>query len=122
VGTSKVETKSPISAPPRGSSPRAARAWPLAWPSSSGPLSSRLRSLQVGGVLSCEDQLGPRLVHRALAFWMQTTGASLLAVKRCSPARVRMPAKDGRSAPGLLYRAAAAPRGAVLYRPRSGQR
>ena len=27
---------------------------------------------------------GPRLVHGALAFWMQTTGASLLAVSRCS--------------------------------------
>jgi len=38
--------------------------------------------------------------------WMQTTGASLLAVNRCSPARVRMAAQDSRSAYGLLYPAA----------------
>ena len=35
---------------------------------------------------------------RTRAFWMQTTGAAMLAVKRCSIARVRMPAHDGRSA------------------------
>ena len=53
---------------------------------------------------------------------MQTTGAALLTVRRCSPVRMRMLAQDSRSAYGLLYFAAAAPRGAVLYRPRSGQR
>ena len=40
------------------------------------------------------------------AFWMQTTGASLLAVNRCSPAHVRTLAQDSRSAHGLLYLAA----------------
>jgi hypothetical protein len=34
---------------------------------------------------------------------MQTTGASLLAAKRCSLARVSTPAQDSRSAHGLLY-------------------
>ena len=37
---------------------------------------------------------------------MQTVGTVLLAVKRCSIARVRMPARDGRSAHRLLYLAA----------------
>ena len=37
---------------------------------------------------------------------MQTTGACLLAVNRCSPAGVRMPAQDSRSVHGLLYFAA----------------
>jgi hypothetical protein len=37
---------------------------------------------------------------------MQTTGAALLAVKRCSPMRVRMPAQDSRSVHRLLYLAA----------------
>lgn len=41
-----------------------------------------------------------------LAFWMQTTGASLLAVNRCSPVPVRMAAQDSRSAHMLLYLAA----------------
>jgi hypothetical protein len=50
--------------------------------------------------------VGPRLVHGALAFWMQTTGAVLLAVKRRSPACVWMPAQDSRSAYRLLYLAA----------------
>ena len=36
-------------------------------------------------------------------FWMQTTGAGLLAAKRCSLARVPMPAQDSRSAHRLLY-------------------
>jgi hypothetical protein len=36
--------------------------------------------------------------------------------------RVWAAAQDGHRACGLLYLAAAAPRGAVLYRPRSGQR
>jgi hypothetical protein len=36
-----------------------------------------------------------------LSIWMQTTGAYLLAVNRCSPARVRMPAQDSRSAHGF---------------------
>jgi hypothetical protein len=38
-----------------------------------------------------------------LAFWMQTTGARLLAVSRCSSVRVRTHAQDSRSAHGLLY-------------------
>jgi len=37
---------------------------------------------------------------------MQTTGAALLAVKRCSPARVLMAAQDSRSTHGLLHLAA----------------
>ena len=40
------------------------------------------------------------------AFWMQTTGACLFAVERCSPVRVWMAAQDSRSAHGLLYFAA----------------
>lgn len=39
---------------------------------------------------------------------MQTTGAALLTVRRCSPVRMRMLAQDSRSAYGLLYFAAAA--------------
>ena len=50
--------------------------------------------------------LGPRLVHGALAFWMQTSGTTLLAVERCSLVRVWMAAQDSRSAHGLLYFAA----------------
>ena len=41
-----------------------------------------------------------------MTFWMQTSGASLLAVNRCSPVRVSMPAHDSRSAHRLLYLAA----------------
>ena len=41
-----------------------------------------------------------------LAFWMQTTGAALLVVKRCSPTRVLMPAQNSRSTHRLLYLAA----------------
>jgi hypothetical protein len=41
-----------------------------------------------------------------LAFWMQTTASALLAVRRCSPVRMRMLAHDSRSAYGLLYFAA----------------
>lgn len=37
---------------------------------------------------------------------MQTTGAPLLVIERCSLARVLMHAQDGRSAHGVLYRAA----------------
>ena len=42
----------------------------------------------------------------ALAFWMQPTGAALLAVKRCSLAWVWSAAQDGHRVCGLLYRAA----------------
>lgn len=45
-----------------------------------------------------------------LASWMQTAGAALLAVKWCSPVRMRVPAHDSRSAHGLLY-PSANPRG-----------
>jgi hypothetical protein len=38
-----------------------------------------------------------------LSIWMQTTGAVLLAVKRCSLTRVLMPAQDSRSTHRLLY-------------------
>jgi hypothetical protein len=38
--------------------------------------------------------------------WMQTTGASLLTVKRCSLSRVWATAQDGHSTHGLLYLAA----------------
>jgi hypothetical protein len=38
--------------------------------------------------------------------WMQTVGTALLAVNRCSPARVWATFQDSRSAHGLLYLAA----------------
>src|SRR5690348_13924113 len=58
-----------------------------------------------------------------LAFWMKASGTALLAVERCSClVRVWMAAQDSCSADRLPYFADAAPRGAVLYRPRSGQR
>jgi len=38
-----------------------------------------------------------------LAFWMQTTGASLLVVKRRGPTRAWTPAQNRRSPHGLLY-------------------
>jgi hypothetical protein len=50
--------------------------------------------------------LGPRLVHGALAFWMQTTGTALGVSERRSIVRLRTPAQDSRSAHGLLYLAA----------------
>ena len=50
--------------------------------------------------------LGPRLVHEALAFWMQTIGTTLLAVKWRSLIDMWLPAQDSRSAHGLLYLAA----------------
>ena len=40
---------------------------------------------------------------------MQTTGAALLAVRRCSLVRMRMLAQDSRCAYGLLYVAAVQP-------------
>jgi hypothetical protein len=42
----------------------------------------------------------------SLTTWMQTTGAALLAVKRCSLVWVRSAAQDGRRVCGLLYFAA----------------
>jgi hypothetical protein len=52
-----------------------------------------------------------RLVRGALTVWMQTTGASLFAVYRSSPAHVQMPAQGSRSRMGcctlLLYRTTA---------------
>ena len=42
----------------------------------------------------------------SLTTWMQTTGATLLVVKRRSVVRAWMPAQDSRSAHGLLYLAA----------------
>src|SRR4029077_17984081 len=44
-----------------------------------------------------------------LTTWMQTNGRPLLAVKKCSLARMRMAAQDGSCAPGLLYAAAVLP-------------
>ena len=44
----------------------------------------------------------------AAAVWMQTVGAALLGIKRCSLVRVRMTAQDGRSVHRLLYLAPAA--------------
>ena len=57
-----------------------------------------------------------------LAFWMQNIGMS--QDRRCLRRLLCLSAvAHGRGcAPRLLYFAAAAPRGAVLYRPRSGQR
>ena len=61
-----------------------------------------------------QDQISPvpstgtqraRRTHEAI--WMQTTGALLLVVQRCSLACVPMTAQDGRSARRLLYLAAA---------------
>jgi hypothetical protein len=61
-------------------------------------------------VLNCEDQeqttRSVHVVDGALAFWMQTTGAPLLAVSGCSSPRVWTLAQDSRSAYGLLYLAA----------------
>lgn len=45
----------------------------------------------------------PRGAAPEFAIWMQTTGAVLLAVKRCSLERVRLAAQDGPGAPGFLY-------------------
>jgi hypothetical protein len=53
-----------------------------------------------------------------MTFWLQTTGAALLAVKRCSMARVQVPAHDGRCAHRLLYLAAV--RGGICP-PKNGQ-
>jgi hypothetical protein len=47
--------------------------------------------------------LGPHLVRGGLAFWMQTSGAVLLVVRRCSVTRAWTSAHDGCSAHGLLY-------------------
>ena len=41
-----------------------------------------------------------------LAFWMQTSGTTLVAVEGCSLVRTWMPAYGSRSAYGLLYLAA----------------
>ena len=56
--------------------------------------------------LSAADRQDAVDTSQLLAFWMQTTGAALLAVEWCSLARVRMAAQDSRSAHGLLYLAA----------------
>jgi hypothetical protein len=48
----------------------------------------------------------PGVPFEAGDIWLQTTGASLLAVPRCSPRHVRTPVQDSRSAHGLLYLAA----------------
>jgi hypothetical protein len=72
---------------------------------------------------AADDRNFPLVLARKWhAVWMQTTGATLLAVEPRSLAHVPTTAQDGCSVCGLLYLAAAAPRGAVLYRPRSGQR
>jgi len=62
-------------------------------------------------VLSCNDQEQTwRSVHvwsaKYFAFWMQTMGATLLRVRRCSLARTWMLARGSHSACGLLYLAA----------------
>ena len=102
-------------------SPRVYRAWPLAWPSPSGPHTARCAALRRDGLTASEAvvwrcaqlrgsaadlALGSRLVHRALAFWMQTTGATLLAVEPRSLVHVSATARDGRSACRLLCLAA----------------
>lgn len=49
------------------------------------------------------------MVHvwsRESAFWMQTTGAALLGVQRCSLPCMRTTAQGGRTVYGLLYLAA----------------
>jgi hypothetical protein len=48
----------------------------------------------------------PKSGQRGQATWMQTTGVSLLVVKRCSVPCVRVPAQDSRRAHRLLYLAA----------------
>lgn len=67
--------------------------------------------MRVRRFLSLSAAIVTQLVTRrrmasTLAVWMQTTGTRLLVVNRCSPACVRMPAQDSRSARGLLYFAA----------------
>jgi hypothetical protein len=51
-------------------------------------------------------QLVTRLGAVHLTIWMQTIGATLVVVERCSPVRTRMPAHGSRSARTLLYLAA----------------
>ena len=69
------------------------------------PESVSRRSAQLQGS-AVDLALGPRLVQGPLAFWMQTTGATLLAVEPRSLAHAPTTAQDGRSACGLLYLAA----------------
>jgi hypothetical protein len=57
----------------------------------------------------------PESGQRGQTTWMQTTGVSLLVVKRCSLPYVRVPAQDSRRAHGLLYLAAV--RGGVAGMP-----
>jgi hypothetical protein len=93
-------------------------ALPLAWLSLPGPLPAHCAAPRRDGLTAPESvgrrcpqlrgsgvdlALGPRLVHGTLAFWMQTTGAALVAAERRSLARLLMPAQGGRSAHRLLY-------------------
>jgi hypothetical protein len=57
-----------------------------------------------GGDIEC--RCAAKSGQRGQTTWMQTVGAAMLAVKRCSIARVRMLAHDSRSAHRLLYLAA----------------
>jgi hypothetical protein len=60
-------------------------------------------------VLMCPRCALSRLVRAhssGPAFWMQTTGAALLAISRRSPVHVWTPVQDSRGAHGLLYLAA----------------
>ncbi len=65
---------------------------------------SRRRLTRFAACLSC------------LAFWMQTTGTSLLAAKRRSLVHVQMAVQDSCSAHGLLYLAAVSGDWPVLCR------
>ena len=67
----------------------------------------------VTAYLSVLFATGPQMARRLGGFWMQTTGAALVAAKRCSLACVLMPAQDSRSAHGLLYGMTRASKNAV---------
>jgi hypothetical protein len=90
-------------------------AWPSAWPSPSGPLGrqrglhrKRLATAPEAVTPQCTQLwrpepdlvIGPRLVRDHL---IRSYRRGPARSQRCSPARVLMPAHDGRSAHGLLY-------------------
>ena len=53
--------------------------------------------------MTASDRSFPSVLARTWhAAWMQTTGAVLPAVKKCSLPLMWLPAQDRRSAPGLL--------------------
>lgn len=59
-----------------------------------------LVSVAIGG---CCYSLGYSAGRPRLTNWLQTNGTSLLAVRRCSSMRMRVPPQGGDSSPRLLY-------------------